>query len=416
MINKIITNNKTGKVAKLVFLSLLVSALVLFSLNTVLADETVLAWEFNWGYEGADAALVGDYNGDGSADLAIYCNSNCPYAENPDWAAWYIQSLDTSLPSNGTIAWAKPWGYSEAEAVAGDFDGDGEFDLSVYAQDSNADGMWYILSVDNELIAWEEQWGITGLIPIAGDFDGDGASDLAVWCNNNFNWFIKSLNGDTIAWGLLWGYEGTQALAGDFDGDGADDLAIYDDSTGMWYIKSVDGKDIAWEFHWGYEGTQALAGDFDGDGADDLAVYKDGRWDIFSLEKNDTLVWNKQWGFAGAQVFAADFNDDGDDDLAVYDGKGKWYILDLGLGEDDDDNDDNDDDHQHRDANDPKGVGGLLVLEPSEPNVAHKIDLTSEDSKAKYSALFSKILYWGIILNLLVLIIIIIVAIAKTKK
>jgi hypothetical protein len=78
-----------------------------------------------WGANG-DVPVIGDWDGDGRADLAVW---------RPSTGTFYIQ-----LSAGGVIV--QPWGTSGDVPVRGDFDGDGKSDFTVYRPST---GVWYTL-------------------------------------------------------------------------------------------------------------------------------------------------------------------------------------------------------------------------------------------------------------------------------
>lgn len=126
-----------------------------------------------WGING-DRPLRGDYDGDGSADVAVF---------RPSSQMWYIlQSSTSSLR-------AEPWGLATDRLVPGDYDGDGRTDLAVFRG-----GVWHIKRSREDL--YEALFfGAVNDLPVPGDFDGDGRIDLAVFREGI--WYILQSNGQT---------------------------------------------------------------------------------------------------------------------------------------------------------------------------------------------------------------------------
>jgi FG-GAP repeat len=144
-----------------------------------------------------------DFNGDGTADLAIG-------APGEDTARGVVQVLYGSAnrltatgsqlwtqDSSGIVGVAEPGDFFGGALAAGDFNGDGRADLAVGAEgEDNAAGAVQVLygsptglaATGNQLWS-QDSSGIVGVAEpgdrfgfalAAGDFNGDGAADLAI--------------------------------------------------------------------------------------------------------------------------------------------------------------------------------------------------------------------------------------------
>ena len=127
------------------------------------------------------ATLPGDFDGDGSADLAVF---------RPSTGAWYIRGASVSFT----------WGGGADMPVAGDYDGDGRIDLAVFRPST---GTWYIWQSRTQTgLAYT--WGNAGDIPAPGDYDGDGQTDIAVFRPATGAWYIwqsRTQTGAAYTWG-----------------------------------------------------------------------------------------------------------------------------------------------------------------------------------------------------------------------
>ncbi len=132
-------------------------------------------------------------------------------------------------------------------------------DLAVYHA---ATGEWHIhFSGDGQKT---KVWGWSQATAAPGDYDGDGVTDLAVYHAATGSWYINySGGGSTTA---SWGWAAAVPAPGDYDGDGVTDLAVYDAATGNWHISFSSGR--ATVETWGgpsvAPATVPAAGNYDG--------------------------------------------------------------------------------------------------------------------------------------------------------
>ena len=231
-------------------------------------------------------------------------------------------------------------------AAAGDVDGDGRSDLTVWRPGS---GEWFSLtsaSGYNPASARATQWGnqSQGDVPLAGDIDGDGVMDRVVWRASTGTWYwLTSSSGYALAaaGGKQWGNEGLgdRPFLADIDGDGMSDLVLWRASTGTWYwltSSTAYAYGSAGSKQWGNVAQEdtPLLGDFDGDGAADLAVWRPGSGTWFWLTSMSGYAYGSavsvQWGnqTAGDVPFASDMDGDTRADLVVWRAStGTWYWL-----------------------------------------------------------------------------------------
>lgn len=246
-----------------------------------------IPWGWQWGgMNSTHKIVVGDYNGDGIADRAIY---KAPF--------WYIipSSANDDAVANGFlnvsatayIPWGWYWQWNETEymddndiVLPGDLDGDGITDRVVYETDN---GQWSALSSRTGGVLnwhcgrncsagqWFSPWQLFRIQisasimyrnakPFVGDYDGDGADDLVLVDFSNGLWCIYrssdhklgSFDDNPTRWLKLADVAKTgkpEILVGDFDGDGRADRAFVDRNAHKFYVISSRKKGS-----WGTEG------------------------------------------------------------------------------------------------------------------------------------------------------------------
>jgi hypothetical protein len=205
---------------------------------------------------------VGDYDGDGRADLAVF---------RPSTAESFVFGSTDGFPG------AVPFGAPGDVPVPGDYDADGRTDLAVF-RPSTAE--WFVFG---SLTGFPGAvaLGAPGDLPVPGDYDGDRRADLAVFRPSTAEWFVfGSATGFPGAVPL--GAPGDIPVPGDYDGDRRADLAVFRPSTAEWFIfGSATGFPGAIPL--GGPGDRPVPGDYDADDRADLAVFRPttAEWFIF---------------------------------------------------------------------------------------------------------------------------------------
>ncbi|MBI1761758.1 MAG: putative Ig domain-containing protein, partial [Acidobacteria bacterium] len=257
-------------------------------------------------------AQMADYNGDGKSDFVLRANNGI----------WRL------LLSNGEganrIAQTQSWGTAGDLSLLGDYDGDGQTDLAVFRP---SEGNWYVKrSSDGGFLI--KAWGTAGDVPVPGDYDGDGKTDLAVFRPSDGNWYVwrsSDQQYQVTAWGAGYAPYNDVAVPGDYDGDGKTDVAVFRRATGTWLVKrSSDGQYLIKQ--WGVGTDVPVAADYDGDGKTDFAIWRAGAWYIWQSATADYRV--QTWGTATDTPTPGDYDGDGKTDCTVWRGsEGRWYML-----------------------------------------------------------------------------------------
>jgi FG-GAP-like repeat/RTX calcium-binding nonapeptide repeat (4 copies) len=179
---------------------------------------------YDLGGASAPSAAVGDFTGDGKADLVT--GSGALFSGNGD----------------GTFRVSSAWTGVSGHVVVADFNGDGRLDLA---------GEGVSVALGNGDGSFRPAWaGVSTGLRGVGDFNGDGKPDLATMSTENTVGVLLG-NGDGSFRGpQLSAADGNiiAAAAGDFDGDGRPDLAAANGAgvsvlrnTGDWRLFLVGG-------------------------------------------------------------------------------------------------------------------------------------------------------------------------------
>ena len=132
-----------------------------------------------WGISG-DLPLVGDFDGDGRRDTAIF---------RPSSRFTYIRNS-----SNGQMRVAQ-LGLATDNLVPADYDGDSVTDLAAFR---TSDRTWYILESSSGQVRII-RFGAVADIPVPGDYDGDGKIDIAIFRSGEGSWYNMNSGSGTFS-------------------------------------------------------------------------------------------------------------------------------------------------------------------------------------------------------------------------
>jgi FG-GAP-like repeat len=300
--------------------------------------------------------LVGDFNGDGHMDLALTGGAGwatIPVAfSNGDGTFRVTNQGAPDFPG-----WAQG---ANVRVLVGDFNGDGRADLAlvggagwatVPVAFSNGDGTFRIT---NQGVPNFPSWAQAPNVKVlAGDFNGDGRTDLALtggpaWATipvafSNGDGTFNVTNQGVPSFPAWAQGANVQVHLGDFNRDGRTDLALTGGAA--WTTLPVAFSNGNGTFNVTNQGVAAFPGwaqganvrvhlgDFNRDGRTDLALTGGAGWATvpvaFSNGDGTFSVTNQPAGdfpswadTAGVKVLVGDFNGDGRTDLALTGGPG----------------------------------------------------------------------------------------------
>jgi hypothetical protein len=331
----------------------------------VISDQIIMGHgvKKTWDLTSSDEQFVGDFNGDGEADVFIRSPQKAGLLTyNSSVNGFELDSLEknTIMGDLGTH-----WNLlSGDQEFVGDFNGDGKDDVFIrsvrYAgfltyNDNSINPSFKANWVEKDKIDGSPgtYWGFSSDDQeFVGDFNGDGKDDVFIrsagyagfLTYNGSGFTASSVQKDQIKgapdtyWNLL---SGDQEFVGDFNGDGKDDVFIrsadyagfltYNGSgfTASWVKPgTIDGSNpnTFWDL---LNGDQQFVGDFNGDGQDDVFIRSAEYAGFLTYNGSGfTASWVKQgtidgvggisWGLtSGDKEFVGDFNKDGKDDILI---------------------------------------------------------------------------------------------------
>jgi len=218
---------------------------------------------FKWGAAG-DVAVSGDYNGDGTTDVAVYTPMNHPGGVNTavgNEGLW-------SIKGQGSFRFT---GLQGDIAVPADYDGDGITDAAFYRP---SDGKWRIrptgAPASGPVTPIVVAFGTATDIPVPADYNGDGKADVAYYRPVSGKWFIgDGLNVATPTTVIPTNYTANQTpVPADYNGDGKADIMTVN-AQGFWFLDGTAGWIAG-----GQPGDLPMPGDYNGDGKTEIARYR----------------------------------------------------------------------------------------------------------------------------------------------
>lgn len=280
---------------------------------------------------GPYAIAVGDFNGDGIADLAVTSK------DNGTVTILLGKGDGTFTPASGGPVTV---GSAPVALLTGDFNADGNLDLAVVNSDDgtvtillgNGDGT-FTQAANSPITVGTKPRSLA-----VADFNRDGIADLAVANYGDGTVTILLSNGDgtfrqPAGSPVNAGTTPYSVAAGDFNGDGIPDLAIANGAADTVTILLGAGDGTFTQAPTspttpGFAPTVVAIADFNGDGKADLAVANNGNNTVTILLGNGDGTFAQaanspvKVGTSPYSVVVGDFDGDGIADLAVANASG----------------------------------------------------------------------------------------------
>ncbi len=271
-----------------------------FNGKWIIRDKTGKAIErYRFGDYGS-RPIVGDFNGDGISEIAVFYDGY-----------WYIDLNGNGTWDEGDMIVKLGTGFDQP--VVGDWDGDGKADIGIFGP------KW-----DGDERAIDSDPGLPSDLNNRVTARPKNVPPRAHEATSGYRAMQHTAQGkprlDFIDHVFEYGSEGDYAISGDFTGDGITNIGVY--RNGDLYIdRNGDGR---WEEGVdivirgiGRAGEIPVVGDFNGDGVDEIGMFKDGYWrlDTTGDFRLDTEI---RFGDVGDMPVVGDFTGDGYAQLGVF--------------------------------------------------------------------------------------------------
>jgi hypothetical protein len=292
-----------------------------------------------------DRFTVGDYNGDGKADVAMAYDLGNGTVQVHRWISNGSQFTDLATDQPGPFV----LGAVAGRMASGDVTGDGKDDIVMAYQNPNNTFSLHVWSAGITYAgSWytSDQVGRVGDRFTVGDYNGDGKADVAIAYDRRngtmqiYRWISTGSQLTELATYESGPFHlsavGGRIASGDVNGDGKDDIVMayhYQNDHSFYYHVWSAGIDYAYRLYSGQLnldriGARFTVGDYNDDGKADVAMAYDRgngtmriyRWNstgsqFTDLPTHDFGPFNLA-NVAG-RMASGDVNGDGKDDIVM---------------------------------------------------------------------------------------------------
>ena len=223
----------------------------------------------------------GDYNGDGSADIAIF---------RPSAGLWAVRGITRAYFGSGSDL-----------PVSGDYDGNGTTDIGLFRPGS---GLWAVKGVTRVY------FGSSSDTPVPGDYNGDGRCDLGIWRRNSGLWAIRGISR------VYFGGSGDQPVPGRYGTAPGKNMAVFRPTSGLWAIRGVS------RVYFGNGYDLIVPGDYNGDTVWETGIFRpsSGLWAIRGVTRS-------YFGSASDRPVPGNYNGSPGDELGIFrENAGLWAV------------------------------------------------------------------------------------------
>ncbi len=231
----------------------------------------------------------GDYDGDGTADIAVFRSGS---------GLWAVRGVTRAY-----------WGRDGDVPVSGDYDADGTTDIGAYRPNT---GYWFIKDLTRVY------WGKSGDIPVPFQPNPSSACAIGIYRPSAGLWAVRGIT--RAYWGKAGGSD--IPLPEDYSGDGTTEIGCYRPSTGYWFIKDLT------KVYWGKPGADIpVPFRLNPSSACAIGVYRPsaGLWAVRGVTR---AYWGKARG--NDIPTPGDYVGSGVDSVGCYrPSTGYWFIKDL---------------------------------------------------------------------------------------